>query len=79
MSKSPAELAPVRPVLDLTVDPRFVEETDIISELDQRPNLMELKPTEFEALITNLFEKMGLETRQTRLLFRDGGVDPRGL
>ena len=30
--------------------------------------------TEFEFLITNLFEKMGLETRQTQAS-RDGGVD----
>jgi restriction system protein len=75
VSRNPAELAPVRPVLDFNmVDPRFVEETDIISTLDQRPNLMELTPSEFESLITNLFEKMGLETRQTQPS-RDGGVD----
>ena len=35
---------------------------------------MELSPSEFEALITNLFEKMGLETRLTQAS-RDGGVD----
>ena len=35
---------------------------------------MELTPGEFESLITNLFEKMGLETRQTQAS-RDGGVD----
>jgi restriction system protein len=75
VSKSPAELAPVRPVLEFSmVDPRFVEETDVISELDQRPNLMELSPSQFESLITNLFEKMGLETRLTQAS-RDGGVD----
>ncbi len=75
VSKSPAELAPVRPVLEFNmVDSRFVEETDVISTLDQRPNLMELTPSEFESLITNLFEKMGLETRQTQAS-RDGGVD----
>jgi restriction system protein len=56
------------------VDPRFVAESDALSELDQRPNLMELTPTEFEALIQNLFIKMGLEARQTRAS-RDGGVD----
>ncbi len=56
------------------VDPRFIEETDVLSELDQRPNLMELTPKEFESLITNLFQKMGLETRQTQAS-RDGGVD----
>ena len=75
VSKNPAELTPVRPVLEFDmVDPRFVEEADVLSELDQRPNLMELKPGEFESLITNLFTKMGLETRMTQAS-RDGGVD----
>ncbi len=75
VSRSPEELEPVRPVLEFNmVDPRFVEETDVLSELDQRPNLMELTPFEFESLVTNLFQKMGLETRQTQAS-RDGGVD----
>lgn len=75
VSKSPAELAPVRPVLEFSmVDPRFVEESDVLSSLDQRPNLMELSPSEFESLITNLFERMGLETKMTQAS-RDGGVD----
>jgi restriction system protein len=75
VSKSPAELLPVRPVLEFTmVDPRFVAESDALSELDQRPNLMDLSFLEFEALIQNLFTKMGLEARQTRPS-RDGGVD----
>src|SRR6202048_2135458 len=56
------------------VDPRFVEEEDIISGLDNRTNLMLLTPREFESLIQNLFTRMGLETRQTRPS-RDGGVD----
>ena len=74
-SKSPAELAPVRPVLEFDmVDKRFVTETDVLSGLDQRPNLMDLTPSEFESLITNLFSKMGLETRLTQAS-RDGGVD----
>jgi restriction system protein len=75
VSKSPAELLPVRPVLEFNmVDPRFVAETDALSELDRRPNLMDLSFTEFESLIQNLFTKMGLEARQTRPS-RDGGVD----
>ena len=75
VSKSPTELAPVRPVLEFNmVDSRFIEETDILSGLDQRPNLMDLTPSEFESLITNLFQKMGLETRLTQAS-RDGGVD----
>jgi restriction system protein len=75
LSRSPSELAPVRPVVDFNMfDPRFIEESDVLSDLDARPNLMELSPLEFESLITNLFEKMGLETRATRPS-RDGGVD----
>ncbi len=75
VSKNPNELAPVRPVLEFDmVDARFVEESDVLTGLDQRPNLMELTPSEFESLITNLFEAMGLETRQTQAS-RDGGVD----
>jgi restriction system protein len=75
VSKSPAELVPVRPVLEFSmVDPRFVAESDALSILDERPNLLELTPSEFEALVQNLFTKMGLETKQTRPS-RDGGVD----
>ncbi len=75
VSQSPSELAPVRPVLEFDmVDPRFVEETDVLGGLDQRPNLMDMTPTEFEGLIQNLFARMGLESRQTRAS-RDGGVD----
>jgi restriction system protein len=75
VSKSPSELVPVRPILAFDmVDPRFIQESDVLSTLDERPNLMELSPGEFESLITNLFEKMGLETRLTQAS-RDGGVD----
>jgi restriction system protein len=75
VSKRPEELAPVRPVLEFDmVDKRFVEEIDVLADLDQRPNLLRLTPTEFESLIQNLFTKMGLDTKQTRPS-RDGGVD----
>jgi Restriction endonuclease len=75
VSRSPAELAPVRPVVEFSmVDPRFISETDTLSGMDGRPNLMELTPSEFESLIQNLFTNMGLETKQTRAS-RDGGVD----
>ncbi len=75
VSKSPTELVPVRPVLEFSmVDPRFIVESDALSILDERPNLLQLSPSEFEALVQNLFTKMGLETKQTRAS-RDGGVD----
>jgi restriction system protein len=56
------------------VDKRFIESTDVLTGLEERPNLMELTPAEFESLITNLFEKLGLQTRLTQAS-RDGGVD----
>lgn len=56
------------------IDPRFVDTMDVMSCLENRPNLMELSLTEFEGLITTLFVAMGLDTRQTRPS-RDGGVD----
>jgi restriction system protein len=75
VSRRPHELLPVRPILEFDmVDPRFIQESDVLGELDDRPNLMELTPKEFESLISNLFQKMGLETRQTQAS-RDGGVD----
>ena len=75
VSRSPAEVVPIRPIvrLDMT-DPRFVADSDVLADLDTRPNLMELTPNEFEALVQNLFSKMGLDTKQTRPS-RDGGVD----
>jgi restriction system protein len=75
VSRSPAELTAVKPIIDINMsDPRFIKETDVLSTLDTRPNLMELTPGEFENLITNLFQRMGLETKLTKAS-RDGGVD----
>ncbi|MFZ0871972.1 MAG: restriction endonuclease [Rhodanobacter sp.] len=74
-SRDPAEMVPVRPILEFSmVDPRFINEGQVLAGLDQRANLMDLTPGEFESLITNLFTQMGLETRQTQAS-RDGGVD----
>jgi restriction system protein len=75
VSRSASELIPVKPIVDINMaDPRFIDEQDILSTLDSRPNLMELSPGEFESLITNLFQAMGLDTRLTQAS-RDGGVD----
>jgi restriction system protein len=75
VSRSPAELLPIKPIVDINMaDPRFIDEQDILSTLDSRPNLMELSPGEFESLITNLFQAMGLDTKLTQAS-RDGGVD----
>lgn len=75
ISPRPEEQQAVKPIVEFNmVDKRFVEGSDVISELDTRPNLMDLTPFEFENLVGNLFSKMGLETKQTQSS-RDGGVD----
>ena len=75
VSARPDERLPVKPVVEFNmIDKRFVEQGDVLSGLDARPNLMELSPSEFEALVSNLFGKMGLETKLTRAS-KDGGVD----
>lgn len=75
VSPQPDELLAVKPVIEFDmVDKRFVEENDVISELDTRPNLMDLNPFEFENLVNNLFSKMGFEAKLTRSS-RDGGID----
>jgi restriction system protein len=75
VSPRPTEVQPIKPIIDFNmVDKRFVEESDILSDLESRPNLMDLDPFQFENLVSNLFKQMGLETRLTRSS-RDGGVD----
>jgi len=75
VSSRPEELVPVRPVLEFdVVDKRFVDEVDVLADLDQRPNLLALSTAEFEGVIRDLFAKLGLETKTTRAA-PDGGVD----
>lgn len=75
VSPRPAEMQAVKPIVEFNmVDKRFVEASDILGDLEGRPNLMDLTPFEFENLVSNLFGRMGLDTRQTRSS-RDGGVD----
>jgi len=75
ISVHPDELIPVEPVMPYSMaDPRAVVPVDVISDIDKRPNLLDLTPKEFEAFIENLFAKMGFDTQ----LFRasgDGGID----
>ena len=75
VSGRPDELQAIKPIIEFNmVDKRFVEQGDALSGLESRPNLMDLTPTEFEVLVSNLFTKMGLDTKLTRSS-RDGGVD----
>lgn len=75
ISPHPDELKGVEPVMPFNrADPRVIEAIDVISGLDQRPNLLELTPKEFESFIQNLFTKMGYQTDQYRSS-GDGGID----
>jgi restriction system protein len=75
ISPHPEELKAVEPVMPFSrADPRVIEAIDVISTLDQRPNLLELSPKDFESFIQNLFIKMGYEMDQYRSS-GDGGID----
>lgn len=75
VSPRPDELMAVKPIIEFNmVDKRFVEESDVLSDLESRPNLMELSPFEFENLINNLFGRIGFDCKTTQPS-RDGGVD----
>jgi len=74
-SPAPSELQAVPAVIEFDVnDPRFIEEQDVISSLDERTNLIDLTPSAFEQLITNLFNLMKFDAHATRIS-KDGGVD----
>ncbi len=75
VSPRAAEAQAIKPVVDFDmVDKRFVDQSDVLGDLESRPNLIELNPFEFEHLVANLFNQMGLESKLTRSS-RDGGVD----
>ena len=75
VSNRPDELQAVKPIVEFDmVDRRFIEQGDALSGLETRPNLMDLTPSDFEVLVSNLFSKMGLDTKLTRSS-KDGGVD----
>ncbi|WP_240317354.1 restriction endonuclease [Achromobacter dolens] len=75
VSSRPDELQAIKPIVEFDmVDKRFIEQGDVLSDLESRPNLLDLTPGEFEVLVSNLFSSMGLDTKLTRAS-RDGGVD----
>ena len=75
VSPHPYDLEPVRPVVDFDLSSyRFVEGMDALADLDGRPNLLDMSPTEFEHLVRQLFEAMGMNSWVTQAS-RDDGVD----
>ncbi|MEX5635549.1 restriction endonuclease [Parafrankia sp. FMc2] len=75
VSPHPYDLEPVRPVVDFDLSSyRFIEGMDALADLDGRPNLLEMSPTEFEHLVRQLFEAMGMNSWVTQGS-RDDGID----
>lgn len=67
ISGHPDELHAVTPIVDFGMaDPRIVDSVDMISDLDRRPNLIDLTAEEFEHFVQNLFARMGFETHKLK-------------
>ncbi len=75
ISPHPYDLEAIRPVVVFDLSRyRFTEEMDALAGLDSRPNLLEMRPVEFEHLVRQLFEGMGMKSWVTQAS-RDDGVD----
>jgi restriction system protein len=77
VSLHPYDLEAVRPVVDfeaLLSQYKFVEGMDAVAGLDSRPDLLDMTPTEFEHLVRQLFEAMGMQSWVTQAS-KDDGVD----
>lgn len=77
VSPHPFDLDPVRPIFDyerFLAQYRLIDGVDVIARLDSRPDLLHMNPTEFEHLIRQLFDAMGMKSWVTQAS-RDEGVD----
>lgn len=75
VSPNPYDMEAVEPFIAFDLKRfRFTDDMDVISDLDSRPNLLKLSPTEFEHLVRQLFIAMGAEA-WTTISSKDGGVD----
>jgi restriction system protein len=77
VSNHPYDLEAVRPVVDfetLLTRYKFVEGMDAVAGLDSRRDLLDMTPTEFEHLVRQLFEAMGMRSWVTQAS-KDDGVD----
>jgi restriction system protein len=77
VSPHPYDLQAVRPAVDFEIllsQYKFVEGMDAVAGLDSRPDLLDMTPTEFEHLVRQLFEAMGMKSWTTQAS-KDDGVD----
>ena len=75
VSVHPYDLEEVMPVIKWDISRyKTIDEMDVIGGLDSRSDLLAMKPNEFEHLVRQLVEAMGLEAWVTQSS-RDDGVD----
>ncbi len=77
VSPHPYDLEPVQPTVDfdsLLTRFKFVAGIDVIAGLDSRPDLLAMAPYEFEHLVRQIFEEMGMQAWNTEAI-KDDGVD----
>ncbi|MFJ3519670.1 hypothetical protein [Streptomyces sp. NPDC090131] len=66
ISPNPYQLEPVRPLVIFDLSKyRLMDSMDVVAGLDSRALLMDLSPTEFEYLVRQLFEAIGLDSANT--------------
>ena len=73
VSPHPYDLEPVQPTVDfdsLLTQFKFVAGMDVIAGLDSRPDLLAMNPYEFEHLVRQIFEEMGMQAWNTRACAR---------
>ena len=75
VSPHPYDLEAIRPVAQFDLSKyKFVDEVDVVANLGSHPDLLSLTPSEFEHLIRQLFEVIGLKSWVTQASM-DEGVD----
>ena len=77
VSPHPYDLEPVQPTVDfdsLLTRFKFVAGMDVVAGLDSRPDLLAMAPYEFEHLVRQIFEEMGMQAWNTQAI-KDNGVD----
>jgi restriction system protein len=77
VSPHPYDLEPVQPTVDfasLLTQFKFVAGMDVIAGLDSRSDLLAMNPYEFEHLVRQIFEEMGMQAWNTQAI-KDDGVD----
>jgi restriction system protein len=77
VSPHPYDLEPVQPTVDfdsLLTQFKFVAGMDVVAGLDSRPDLLAMDPYEFEHLVRQIFEEMGMQAWNTEAI-KDDGVD----